>query len=263
MAVVPGIREKVHLPLYDSVHVRAQEQLRDVDGSSTLKFFVDVQGKTKLETNLHAAWLLSHGTTFEAHAMQVVTSDLQPEFSEGVEVNQLAGNPPTQKFDSNLKRVMELLAEARTDDLGQTKVQAGTTTTKEVRTGGTTVTFTVDDLESALKALDQKAPSREQIRPSIGTPIGRLMYNSVATLYVGEKVMIQMPTWFFGWITTQGKPSPTAAFRFAEPIIIDKQQNFRVEMEVPDSDELKDIQRIYGPLFVWVVLDGYMVRDVR
>ena len=69
MAVVQGIQEKVHLPLYDSVHVKAQKQLRDIELSSTIKFFVDVQGKTKLETNLQAASLLPHYTTFE------VTSD--------------------------------------------------------------------------------------------------------------------------------------------------------------------------------------------
>ncbi len=57
--------------------------------------------------------------------------------------------------------------------------------------------------------------------------------------------MIQMPTWFFpagagpysekASVTTHGEPSPTATFRFAEPIFIDKQQNFRVEIEIPDS----------------------------
>ena len=85
--------------------------------------------------------------------------------------------------------------------------------------------------------------------------------------------MIQMPTWFFpagagpyserGHITTHGEPSPTATFRFAEPIFIDKQQNFRVEIEIPDTDTLKEIQQIYGPLNIWVVLDGYMTRDVQ
>jgi hypothetical protein len=85
--------------------------------------------------------------------------------------------------------------------------------------------------------------------------------------------MIQMPTWFFPGgagpyservgITTHGEPSPTATFRFAEPIFIDKQQNFRVEIEIPDTDTLKQIQRIYGPLNLWVVLDGYMTRDVQ
>ena len=52
-----------------------------------------------------------------------------------------------------------------------------------------------------------------------------------------------MPTWFFpagagpysetGKFTTHGEPSPNATFRFAEPIYIDKQQNFRVEIEIP------------------------------
>ena len=85
--------------------------------------------------------------------------------------------------------------------------------------------------------------------------------------------MIQMPTWFFPAgagpysesrnNVTHGEPSPTATFRFAEPIYIDKQQNFRVEIEVPNTDTLKEIQKIYGPLNLWVVLDGYMTRDVQ
>jgi hypothetical protein len=85
--------------------------------------------------------------------------------------------------------------------------------------------------------------------------------------------MIEMPTWFFpagagpfsesGGFTTHGEPSPVATFRFAEPIFIDKQQNFRVEIEAPDSQTLKELQKIYGPFFVWVVLDGYMTRDVQ
>ena len=85
--------------------------------------------------------------------------------------------------------------------------------------------------------------------------------------------MISMPTWFFpagagpysetGKFTTHGEPSPNATFRFAEPVYIDKQQNFRVEIEIPDTDTLKDIQQIYGPMNIWVVLDGYMTRDVQ
>ena len=63
--------------------------------------------------------------------------------------------------------------------------------------------------------------------------------------------------------TTHGEPSPVATFRFAEPIFIDKQQNFRVEIEVPDSRRSRTIQKIYGPFFIWVVLDGYMTRDVQ
>src|SRR5207302_9207506 len=80
MAVVQGIREKVHLPLYDSVFVDKTEQIFDVEKSGTLKFFVNVQGKTKLQTNLQSASLLPHYNTFEARAMRVVISDLPPEY---------------------------------------------------------------------------------------------------------------------------------------------------------------------------------------
>src|SRR5215469_10241587 len=83
MAVVQGVKEKVHLPIYDSIKVQPTEQWSSPDSvgsSSTLKFFVDVQGKTKLETNLQSAGLLPHYNTFEARAMRVVISDLPPEF---------------------------------------------------------------------------------------------------------------------------------------------------------------------------------------
>src|SRR6266513_2426296 len=82
MVAVQGIREKVHLPIYDSVLVKPQEQLRDLESSNTFKFFVNVQGKTKLETNLQDASLLPHYNTFEARAMRVVISDLPPEFPD-------------------------------------------------------------------------------------------------------------------------------------------------------------------------------------
>jgi hypothetical protein len=118
-------------------------------------------------------------------------------------------------------------------------------------------------------------PLKEQVHNGngSGTLIGKLVYNTITTLYVGEKVMIQMPTWFFpggagpyseqSHVTTHGTPSPLDTFRFAEPIYIDKQQNFRVEIEIPDSEMVKELQRIYGPLYVWVVLDGYMERGVQ
>jgi hypothetical protein len=66
MAAVQGIREKVHLPIYDSLQVESEKQLREFVKSSTIKFFVDVQLKTKLETNLQSASLLPHFNTFEA-----------------------------------------------------------------------------------------------------------------------------------------------------------------------------------------------------
>src|SRR5215472_18947319 len=82
MAVVKNIKEKVHLPIYDSINVEPEKQLREVESSSTLKFFVNVQNKTKLETNLQAASLLPHYNTFEARAMRVVISDLPPQFPD-------------------------------------------------------------------------------------------------------------------------------------------------------------------------------------
>ena len=60
MAVVQGIREKVHLPLYDAVFVEPEQQLREVDeldNSGTLKFFVNGkpagEGKIKRSTFRH------------------------------------------------------------------------------------------------------------------------------------------------------------------------------------------------------------------
>jgi hypothetical protein len=314
MAIVQGIKEKVHLPIYDSLAVEPEKQLREVEASSTLKFFVNVQGRTKLETNLQSASLLPHYNTFEARAMRVVISDLPPTFPEDpkaqkdeLEVTNATGNPfdntgkakgstgfdgtqvVTAEVDIGLNRLMELLAEARDDGDKKTKLGAndpdvslssrgGSITpavTQTIEAAGGEIELSVKDLEDIIDTLEKKAPAKEQIRPNdgAGTIIGKLIYNTVTTLYVGEKIMIQMPTWFFpagagpysekANVTTHGEPSPTATFRFAEPIFVDKQQNFRVEIEIPDSETLKDIQKIYGPLNIWVVLDGYMTRDVQ
>jgi len=274
MAIVQGIREKVHLPIYDSLSVEPRKQLRDAESSSTLKFFVDVQKKTKLETNLQSASLLPHYNTFEARAMRVVISDLPPEFPDDVDV-EITGTLADDKTDvltTNVVRAMELLEEAKEAESGTTPVQINNG--EEVDKNGVELTLSISDIETALD--DQKVgPPKEQVSRNYGagSVIGKLIYNTVTTLYVGEKIMIQMPTWFFpagagpysesGNNTTHGEPSPTATFRFAEPIFIDKQQNFRVEIEVPNTDTLKEIQKIYGPLNLWVVLDGYMTRDVQ
>ena len=329
MAVVQGIREKVHLPIYDSLSVQSAKQLRDVEATSILKFFVNVQGKTKLETNLQSASLLPHYNTFEARALRVVISDLPPQFPEksltlklsrtglsvvsnddsavpirvdttpGTNLGKVLldadGNPATSggevvlaDIEFGLDRVMKLLSDARrngervafvvSEEPG-VSLRAGTLTTQinaqnVFRFG--TIELTLADLEDLIAELDERQqPPKEQLSPNngAGTIIGKFIYNTVTTLYVGEKIMIQMPTWFFPagagpyseskTLTTHGKPTPLATFRFAEPIFIDKQQNFRVELEIPDTDTLKQIQRIYGPLNIWVVLDGYMTRDVQ
>ena len=336
MAVVQGIKEKVHSPIYDSFKIKPEEQWRDGEGgsSSTLRFFVDVQGKTKLETNLQTAGLLSHYNTFEARAMRVVISDLPPEFpddpsaaDEGFDVTDFDDNafvadeagrigivgsapdgtdivvdseadfalaatnvPVTADIDVGLDRLVELLKQARDSDDGFTSIPAdddgvtievgadGDAGERVAELGGL-IWLSTDDLEGMLFDDDQipekKRPLPEQLNTSngSGTIIGKLIYNTVTTFYVGEKIMIQMPSFFFpagagvysegASFTTHGEPTPTATFRFAEPIFIDKQQNFRVEVEIPDADTLKEIQRIYGPLNIWLVLDGYMTRDVQ
>jgi hypothetical protein len=329
MAVVQGIREKVHLPIYDSVFVESGKQLRDVDeldNSGTLKFFVNVQKKSKLETNLQSASLLPHYNTFEARAMRVVISDLPPVFddevtaksadtedvepfvedSEGDEVlvndNGEVGTPAsgnknslTVELELTLSRIMDLLREAREDSEGFTTVDITNeeeVTLTAVNPDGEeldvevdaesvaeagTVFLSVRDLETLARSLEEepRIPPDEQLRPNNGSGnlISKIIFNTVTTLYVGEKIMIQMPTWFFpggagaysegATFVSHGEPSPMATFRFAEPIYIDKQQNFRVEIEVTDKEVLTEIQRIYGPLNMWVVLDGYMVRDVQ
>jgi hypothetical protein len=335
MAVVKGIKERVHSPIYDCINVEPEKQLRDAEQSSTLKFFLDVQGKTKLETNLQSAGLLPHYNTFEARAMRVVISDLPPVFPGDptgsdenlpVTIENAAGVsgtlmitpvgtvPPTfgrkgavlpdpqanaaatvevvADVEFGLDRLMELLDEARENEEASVDADDEDLTLKR-KAGGElaaaekaaltaaglspAVTFSAGDLEAMIDELedDKKIPPKVQIRPNngAGTLLGAFVYNTVTTFFVGEKVMIQMPTWFFPAgagpssqtlkSLTHGEPNPTATFRFAEPIFIDKQQNFRVEIEIPDSDTLKEIQRTYGPLKIWVVLDGYMTRNVQ
>src|SRR6266508_2753281 len=152
MAVVQGIREKVHLPIYDSIHVERGAQLIDVENSSTLKFFVDVQRKTKLETNLQSASLLPHYNTFEARAMRVVISDLPPEFPDDVDI-EIEGEFPANAdctvtdgvLKTDLNRAMELLAEARDEDAGEAEVFVDGNG-EEVETGGTALTLSVSDI---------------------------------------------------------------------------------------------------------------------
>jgi hypothetical protein len=330
MASVQGIREKVHLPIYDSVLVEPEKQLRDTEGTSTLKFFVNVQGKTKLETNLQAASLLPHYNTFEARALRVVISDLAPQFPDdknaptvedeelptGTDEETLVLTPSTTTgasgtvslvtgavtapaeeitadFKITLARAMDLLRQAREsadntaelplDDEDVTLNAGGTeldeTEVEDAADLGDPLSFTVVELEDYIRDTDQiqerDQPPLEQLRPNNGAGhlINRLIFNTVTSLYVGEKVMIEMPTWFFpggagaysegGKVVAHGEPSPVATFRFAEPLFIDRQQNFRVELEIPHRDDLTEIQKIYGPLFIWVVIDGYMTRDVQ
>jgi len=302
MAVVKGVKEKVHLPVFDSVSVKPGKRLGDILTSNVMRFFQDVTGKTKLQTNMQAASLLPHWNTYEARALRVVISDLPPQFPNDVVieadvdiVDATPTNNPTYAFDVSVKvkgftlshfamfkRRVEgpqgepvRLTQAELEDLGLTNVV-------EADKIDDTHRYEINpaNLRRAAELFQESfrrdvLPTNEQIFPhdGFGTVIGKFIYNTVTTFFVGEKIMIQVPTYFFpagagpysedGRVTTHGYPSPQATFRFAEPVTIDAQQNFRVEIEVPESEVLSDLQRLYGPLVIWTVIDGYMTRDVQ
>jgi hypothetical protein len=213
MAKVQGVKEKLHFQLYDAFFVPE----KDASGEPAtfggemnkrdprmIRFFMDIQNKTKLETNLQAAGVLPSLNTFEARAMRVVVSSLR-----------------------KVRPIEELVGEAEI--------------------------------------------------------VAQLIYNSVITLLVGEKVMIEAPTFYFPsgagvspglpTVSNHGQPDPLATFRFAEPVTIEPQQNFRVEMLFPQGvpgqatpptkPSPKTLAGTEGPLRVWVMLDGYLTRDVQ
>jgi hypothetical protein len=225
MAKVQGVKEKLHSPVYDAFFVKDEEKAVGVKKSFTdfmtdprvIRFFVDIQNKTKLETNLQASGVLPSLNTFEARALRVVVSNLR------------------------LKEKKKITATPKTSGV-----------------------------EIDAEALISEAEI-----------LADLIYNSVTSLIVGEKIMIEMPTfWFpsgagvspgFPTVSNHGEPDPTATFRFAEPVYIEPQQNFRVEMAfpqgVPGAELLAEKERrlagTIGPLRIWVVLDGYLTRDVQ
>jgi hypothetical protein len=53
-----------------------------------------------------------------------------------------------------------------------------------------------------------------------------------------------------------------ATFRFAEPVIIESQQNFRVEILFPEGLPQR-LGKATSPLRLWTILDGYLTRDVQ
>lgn len=206
MAKVQGIKEKLHWPLYDAFVVpkpnegtaptfESEMGKRD---ARILRFFVDVQNKTRLETNLQASGTLPSLNAYEIRAMRVVVSPV-------------LRCPPSVK-------------------------------PKEVHSNET------DNV------------------------LADLIYNSVTSLLVGEKTMIEMPTYYFPAgagvspgtqdLPSHGQPDPMATFRFSEPVQIEPNQNFRVEILFPQGIP-PTLASTKGPLRIWVVLDGYLTRDVQ
>jgi hypothetical protein len=201
MARVTGVKERLHSPLYDAFFIPTPDDNGEPTFSQrmtdprVIRFFVDVQDKTRLETNLQASGVLPSLNTFEARALRVVISGTVPQEEEDEEVG----------------------------------------------------------------AVDQF--------------ISDLIYNSVITFLVGEKEAITAPTYMFpsgagiisgngGTPQNHGEPDPMATFRFAEPVFVEPQQNFRVEMLFP-RDIPETLSESTGPRHVWVVLDGYLTRDVQ
>jgi hypothetical protein len=220
MAKVQGIQEKLHWPLYDAFVVPEQNgsavaptfasEMAKRD-ARILRFFVDVQNKTRLETNLQASGQLPSLNRYEVRAMRVVVSPL-------------------------------------------------------------------------LRRERHTKPKEDAHDPDTDNVLADLIYNSVTTLLVGEKTMIEMPTYYFPagagvspgtqGLPSHGQPDPMATFRFSEPVQIEPNQNFRVEILFPQGVPERSNQatphygplrlgNAMGPLRLWVVLDGYLTRDVQ
>jgi hypothetical protein len=217
MAKVQGIKEKLHWPLYDAFVVpekngdavptfASEMAKRD---ARILRFFVDVQNKTRLETNLQASGTLPSLNSYEIRAMRVVVSPV-------------LRRPPTGK------KLQGEVHSSETDNV-----------------------------------------------------LADLIYNSVTSLLVGEKTMIEMPTYYFPAgagvspgnqnLPSHGEPDPMATFRFSEPVQVEPNQNFRVEILFPQGIPTTEqgttgplrLGDATGPLRLWVVLDGYLTRDVQ
>ena len=218
MAKVQGIQEKLHWPLYDAFVVPEPNGSTPTFASEMakrdariLRFFVDVQNKTRLETNLQASGQLPSLNRYEVRAMRVVVSPL-------------------------------------------------------------------------LRRERQTKPKEDAHDPDTDNVLADLIYNSVTSLLVGEKTMIEMPTYYFPagagvspgnqGLPSHGQPDPMATFRFSEPVHIEPNQNFRVEILFPQGVPERSKQSTTyhgplrlgdasGPLRLWVVLDGYLTRDVQ
>ena len=218
-------KEKIHWMLYDSNpgDPRNLDPTLDEDGwfeedgslhqamgsGNVLEFFTDISRKTKLETNMDTAGMLSRNS-FEVRALRVVVAPLPLEEEEGEE------EAPAEDEEDN-------------DD---------------------------DDLGLSPRVIEE------------------FIYNSITTLSVGEKKYVEAPTFMFpagagafGGNGSSGvgnrEPNPMSTFRFAEPILIPPQQSFRVEISFPHGldEELTNLYEEW--VRVWVILDGYLIRDVQ
>ena len=291
MARVSGVKEKIHSPLYDAFFVPGARNgtsgkifTEVMTDPRVIRFFVDVQNKTKLETNLQAAGVLPSLNTFEARAMRVVASTFSlprtalPMIRQAIldaadAYRQI--DPPTPPMDPDETAQTQLVNKIKAAfaaAIGAPSVnghlrQAILNAAKIYRdlTTDPNDTDRTNLVNSILDAFDAGYAAASGI-------LSELIYNSVTTLLVGEKTMIEMPTFWFpagagvspgnGTAVNHGEPDPMATFRFAEPVMIEPQQNFRVEMLFPQGLP-GNLANVSGPLRIWVVLDGYLTRDVQ
>jgi len=198
---VSGVKEKVHSPLYDAFFVpgpkngtRPKKFAKMMTDPQVIRFFVDSQGKTELETNLHALRIASRRNAFEVQTMHIVVS-------------------------------------------------------------------TVSVLPRSLRHRGNKPVTQGR---SSDTFLSELKFNSVSSLLVEEKNLVEMPSFWFmaGAGNALGPQDSLVNFRFGEPVIIGPQQNFRVEMRFPQDVPMNGATAT-GPLRIWVILDGYLTRDVQ
>jgi hypothetical protein len=281
MARVSGVKEKIHSPIYDAFFVpgakngTAAKTFKDVmTDPRVIRFFVDIQNKTRLETNLQASGVLPSLNTFEARAMRVVASticvpsatlrhpSIQKAILDAVEAYETEKNQ--ESLVNKIRIEIEKLAgPSNINEYIKTAIISHADTYVAINSPNANhraalIAGIVDAFEAGCQATD--------------TFLAELIYNSVSTLLVGEKTMIEMPTFWFpagagvnpgnGRVTNHGEPDPMATFRFAEPVTIEPQQSFRVEMQFP-QDLPRAVATAAGPLRVWVVLDGYLTRDVQ
>lgn len=230
-------KEKIHWMWYDSNpgDPRNLDPTLDDDGwfeeggslhqaigsGSVLEFFTDISRKTKLETNMDTAGMLSRNA-FEVRALRVVIAPLALEEEEddgGAAAGGAAGGAGAGGAAA---------ADEEDEDLG--------------------------------------------LSPRV---IEEFIYNSITTLSVGEKKYVEAPTFLFpagagafggngSSAVGNGEPNPMSTFRFAEPILIPPQQSFRVEITFPHGLDQNELTHLYEEwVRVWVILDGYLIRDVQ
>lgn len=284
MARVSGVKEKIHSPLYDAFFVPGARNgtsgrtfTEVMTDPRVIRFFVDVQNKTKLETNLQAAGVLPSLNTFEARAMRVVASTFSlprtalPMIRQTILDAANAYCASTDKNDTVQNQLVNTIKAAFATAVGAPSVN-GHLRTAILNAADAYCTITDPTEDDQKRLVDSIFEAFDAGYAAASGILSELIYNSVTTLLVGEKTMIEMPTFWFpagagvspgnGTAVNHGEPDPMATFRFAEPVMIEPQQNFRVEMLFPQGLPA-NLANVSGPLRIWVILDGYLTRDVQ